>query len=438
MKKLVFCFSACLATAALAAPSIAPDSVAVVHGPNGDVVKISYTLTVESAVVTVDLQTNTLADASGAWVSIGGEAMGTIGGDANTIVTRLDSASCAYWFPSQTFRNRQIAGGTLRAMVKAWPTNAPPDYMVVNLTAPTNTVRFYETTAQFPGGFTNLDYKTSKLVMRKIPAAGVVWRMGSPDGETGKNSNNDIVHYVKLTEDYYAGIYEVTQSQYFNICGAYHSCSARNYEDSAIRAFNNVQYTKIRGQNKDTKTGYWPENGHTVTVSSVIGILRSKCGIADMDLPTSAQWEYACRAGTGSALPNGMVFSAANLADIAFRASGGPIAVGSKAPNNWGLYDMIGNVMEATLDRGVSGDAYKATFATGWESGAVTVDPKGSTDVSVVACDFRGGAWYDDVNYCRSGSRHPQGLEYFDGSHGYKGFRLFCSVKAAVAKRIAP
>ena len=202
MKKLVFCFSACLATAALAAPLIAPDSVAVVHGPNGDVVKISYTLTVEPAVVTVDLQTNTLADASGDWASIGGEAMGSIGGDANTIVTRLDSASCAYWFPSQTFRNRQIAGGTLRAMVKAWPTNAPPDYMVVNLTAPTNTVRFYETTAQFPGGFTNLDYKTSKLVMRKIPAAGVVWRMGSPDGETGKNSNNDIVHYVKLTEDY--------------------------------------------------------------------------------------------------------------------------------------------------------------------------------------------------------------------------------------------
>jgi formylglycine-generating enzyme required for sulfatase activity len=338
--------------AALAAPSVSPDSVSVAHGPNGDVVKIYYTLVGEPAVVTVDLQTNTLADASGAWVSIGGEATGALGGDANTIVTRMDSASCAYWFPSQTFRNRQIAGGTLRAMVKAWPTNAPPDYMVVNLTAPTNTVRFYETTAQFPGGFTNLDYKTSKLVMRKIPAAGVVWRMGSPDGETGKNSNNDIVHYVKLTEDYYAGIYEVTQSQYFNICGAYHNCTARNYDDSAIRAFNNVQYTKIRGQNKDTKTGYWPENGHTVTVSSVIGILRSRCGIADMDLPTSAQWEYACRAGTGSALPNGMAFSSANLADIAFRASGGPIAVGSKVPNNWGLYDMIGNVMEATLDAG--------------------------------------------------------------------------------------
>ena len=131
MKNLVACLSSCLAAAALASPSVAPDSVSVAHGPNGDVVKISYTLSGEPAVVTVDIQTNALADASGDWASIGGEAMGFLGGDANTIVKRLGSASCAYWFPSRTFRGRQVAAGCVRAVVKAWPTNSPPDYMVV-------------------------------------------------------------------------------------------------------------------------------------------------------------------------------------------------------------------------------------------------------------------------------------------------------------------
>ena len=113
--------------------------------------------------------------------------MGTLGGEANKVVRTLDEPVTAYWFPSVTFRDQNVEAGGIRAEVKAWPTNCPPDYMTVDLTAPTSTVcaiRFYTSTNALPGGFTNLAYKTTTLLMRKIPAAGVVWWMGTPTDET--------------------------------------------------------------------------------------------------------------------------------------------------------------------------------------------------------------------------------------------------------------
>ena len=432
MKKVILISTAMLISMAMAVPEIASDSVSLTQGENADVVKITYTLTGEPGIVTIDLQTNTLANASGEWKSIGGEAMGELRCEANKYVRVTDVPVSAYWFTSKTFGGTIAAGG-LRAVVKAWPTNSPPDYMVVNLTAPTNTIRFYESTAQFPGGFTNLDYKLTKLVMRKIPAAGVVWRMGSPTSETDRYEN-EYPHRVMFTEDYYAGIYEVTQRQYYNICGSYHVCSHRDLEDSAIRAFNCVRYSDIRGQNKDTGTGYWPENGHAVSAGSVIGILRAKCGIDDIDLPTEAQWEYASRAGTGTPLPNGKTWSSANLLEIGqreYNVTVCPQVVGGKQPNAFGLYDTIANVQEGCLDRFSEGTTYTGLFTPGWETGAVTTNPVGTTNASIPQCVFRGGDWGpDSYRYTRSAARIKAGIEYYNQSAGNKGFRLFCSVHA--------
>ena len=435
---LIMAFAVALSAASSqAVPSIVDGSVSLSQRADGAVV-ISYTLAGEPAFVTIDIQTNQLSDASGEWASIGGEGIGFLGGAANTAVATLGERQAAYWFPSQSFSGKTVAVGGIRAVVKAWPTNSPPDYMVVNLTAPTNTVRFYESAALLPGGFANLEYKTTKLVMRKIPAAGVVWRMGSPTGEPNRTAAAEYQHKVMLTEDYYAAIYETTQSQYFNMCGSYHNCSHRNFADSPIRAFNGVQYSYLRGQNKDAGTGYWPENGHTVTADSVIGKLRAKCGIADIDLPTDAQWEYACRAGTGTALPSGKDWTAENMQEVAQREYNVvtcPQPVGLKRPNAWGLYDTIGNVQEGCLDRYVDGAAYTALFASDWETGGVTVNPQGSTDTSKNArCVFRGGSWNESANYTRSAARVMQGIEYYNANEGYKGFRLFCSVGAVVGK----
>ena len=461
---LLVSFGACAAFGI--APEIADGSVSLTQW-KPDVVKIDYTLTGEPAVVTVEIQTNTAAGAGGEWVSIGGEAMGFLGGEANKVVRTLDEPVTAYWFPSVTFRDQNVEAGGIRAEVKAWPTNCPPDYMTVDLTAPTSTVcaiRFYTSTNALPGGFTNLAYKTTTLLMRKIPAAGVVWWMGTPTDETNYQAWAPR-HKVMLTDDYYAAVYETTQAQYKNINGSLGLCAFTVFSDSPLRSFQQAQLTVLRGQVKSSVTGYWPENGHTVTVSSVIGKLRQKCGIADIDLPTEAQWEYACRAGTGTALPNGKAYSDANLGEIAwhtgniretvFDTRGNtnatlklPHVVGTKPPNNWGLYDMIGNVFEFCLDRSPTEDAtgaaqYASTFTPGWDdpvSPSVTTNPAGYAELTRNVGSKRGGGWLDNNTRMRSGSRCLAGIDYIDsgaanklfGGGGYIGFRLFCSVKEAV------
>ena len=456
----------CACSLRAAVPEIVSGSVSLSKSISNDVVEIFYTLTGEPAVVTIDIQTNTVQDASGDWVSIGGEGIGLLGGEANKVVRTLDVPSKAYWFAPVSFKDRVVTSGGIRAEVTAWPTNCPPDYMTIDLTAPTSTVcaiRFYTSTNTLPGGFTNLAYKTSTLLMRKIPAANVVWWMGAPSDEPNYNKW-DVRHKVMLTEDYYAAVYETTQAQYKNIKGSLDRCAFTVFADSDIRPFQQAQLTTIRGQVKSTATGYWPENGHTVTVDSVIGKLRQKCGIADIDLPTEAQWEYACRAGTGTALPSGKGFTTANLREIAwtggnvsetvFDMRGGtnatlklPHVVGTKPPNNWGLYDTIGNVFEFCLDRGPAENdtgvaQYKATFTPGWDdpvSPSVTTNPVGYAELTYNVGSKRGGGWLDNDTRMRSGARCLAGIDYFDsgtaklfGGGGYIGFRLFCSVKEAV------
>ena len=451
MKKSILSVAAALALPVLADPTVG-SSVSLSVNDDKSVVEISYTLSGEAAVVTVDIQTNTLADATGEWVSIGGEGMGLLGGYANRLVETVDTPVKAYWFPNKSFPDRQLAAGQLKAVVTAWPKAYPPDYMVVNLTSPTNVVRFYTSTNALPGGFANLDYKTTKLLMRKIPAKNVVWRMGRPTDESGYNSR-DVAHKVMLTEDYYAGVYEVTIGQYYNIAGTYDKLQYTGAADSPLRAANDVECSKLRGctftadpsdSSLVTKyTYFWPFNGHDVAPSSVIGKLRAKCGIVDIDLPTEAQWEYAARAGVGAALPNGKSYSATNLKEVGYYSGADPTwgdgtkgavrVVGLYAPNNWGLYDVIGNVMEMCLDRHRDKvDDYTGSFASGWQDGAVTVNPKGPEKL-IKNCAFRGGGRVELESYLRLGARvQAMGMDYCYGANACKGFRLFCSVEGAV------
>lgn len=103
----------------------------------------------------------------------------------------------------------------------------------------------------------------------------------------------------------------------------------------------------IAGQKMDTPTND----------AVFMGKLKVRTGIA-FDLPTDAQWEYAARAGEKAAMPNGQPPSDASRTDIAWipetagtpDAQCDPAPVGSLQANNWGLYDMLGNVAEWTLD----------------------------------------------------------------------------------------
>jgi formylglycine-generating enzyme required for sulfatase activity len=330
--------------------------------------------------------------------------------------------------------------------------------MVVNLCEGQNVVRWYSSTNALPGGFANLEYKSTKMVMRKVPAKDVVWMMGSPGKLTDFDNNtvNEPAHKVMFTGDYYIGIYEVTQSQYTNMGGVNESLYT-NEVDAAYRPAERINYETIRGK---PSTYLWPSDGHNVRSGTPIGKLRTRSGIADMDLPTEAQWEYACRAGSSGLLPDSSLeFTVDNVHKYAItkgsrepavntydpvgaKIQGRPSVVGSKLPNNWGIYDMLGNVWEYCLDQmGTSTQSdrmflgsFHESLAVGWEEGAVTVDPLGAQNNSNRICK-RGGSHFDSYTESNCRSRGDGTHSYasgLGGKIGYIGFRLCCSVKEAV------
>ena len=444
MKRILTFWSFVLAAAALVAETPRVDTAAISLSGAGDgkMVKIEYTLTGEPAVVTIDLQTNTLAGAAGEWVSIGGEGMGELGGGANKVVYTLGTPVAAYWQVSQTFGGEAFSADNLRAVVTAWPTNSPPDWMVVDLKR-RNMVRWYATTNHFPGGFSDLAYKTTKLAMRKVPAKGVVWLMGSPVQLTdpANATTNNVAHRVMFTYDYYAGIYEVTQAQYVNMGEVNYSKYATE-PNADVLPVERIAYSNFRGGIGTYKVHV---KGHEVLPTSLLGKLRELCGIADMDLPTEAEWEYACRAGSATELYYDLPYTAANVKSIAWTKDNAskPREVGTSRPNAWGIYDMIGNVWELCLDAmgTTTSDSrnflpsFHDSLAEDWATGGITVDPIGASNSSGRIVK-RGGSWYEkadlsfSTNYRNDGE--PSWASGASGSVGYIGARLFCSVPAAV------
>ncbi|MCX6866455.1 MAG: formylglycine-generating enzyme family protein, partial [Verrucomicrobia bacterium] len=125
-------------------------------------------------------------------------------------------------------------------------------------------------------------------------------------------------------------------------------------------------------------------------------------------LPTEAQWEYACRAGTKTAFSFGKTLTAkqANIERSLDKTS----AVASYPANAWGLYDMHGNVWEWCLD-------WLGDILVGG------TDPSGGP--SGPGRGIRGGAWRDDANYCRAAYRNYAPPNYSAGSN--VGFRVALS-----------
>ena len=422
MKMMLAMVTACGTLAVVADVSVGDVSASQAQDR---IVTISYTLSGGPAVVTFDALTN--------GISIGGIHLGTASGDVWRRID-ADGAHEIKWLLGGDVPSVDL----LELRVTAWPTNDPPDYMVVDISASAAVTpkRYYPAVDFLPGGlFANAMYRTTSVVMRKIPAKGVTWTMG------GEDSTN----YVTLGDNYYMGVFEVTQAQWRIIAGTNCPAYFANAQYAAMRPqesvrINNIKYNAVDGSGGSSAYAMVTNACPT----SYIGYLRSRTGVM-FNLPSDAQWEYACRARVGEghwnngAVDTGVV-AYTNMpgrcqttggsaktpdADCTPDMGGSPV-VGSYAPNAWGLYDMHGGVWEICLDW-YEADADIAKYA-----GAVNINPANhlqtlSGETANQGRVGRGGGWGSVHSMCLSRTRYG-----FGGGMSSEavGFRLCCPAEA--------
>ena len=419
MKQVVMetVFALAAAAAFAAVPSVS--NVAMEQDPATRTVTISYDLAGAPAIVTFDVRTN--------GVSIGTVHLDYAAGDVHREVQPAAGLKIT-WQADKAWHGHVLPAAGAEAVVTAWPLESPPPYMVMNLVN-TNDVRHYATPWELPGGgVTNDLYKTDYLVLRYIAAKNVEWTMGSATNAPGvvTDSHNgrfrETPHRVTLTNDFYIGVYELTQKQWFRVKGTYPTyATAENgaylEADRDVHPADCVSWTDLRGM---TAGMGWPTNDE-VDPNQFFGMLRAYSGMR-FDLPTEAQWEYACRAGTMSALYNGHELFGSNArSDLldplaVYLSTSGGIAkpVGTKEPNAWGLYDMLGNVYEWCLDR-----------TTGNSDSALEMPPDAVIDpLGAISGDYRvkrGGCMAGAAIYTRASYR---GVENAASSSNIMGFRV--------------
>ena len=227
----------------------------------------------------------------------------------------------------------------------------------------------------------NIDTQTitaegAKFEMKLIK--GATFTMGSPSDEVDRYED-ELQHEVVLT-DYYIGVYEVTQKQFSSIMGY-------NPTEEGI--------TKEIGDNYPVSTLSWEE---AVLFTEK---LSQKTG-RKFRLPTEAEWEYACRAGSTTPFNTGenLTTDQANYdGDQPYNGNekgqsvGNMTAVGFYAPNAFGLYDMHGNVSEFVSD----------FYSKEYYSSSPKTNPTGPAEGSTRV--VRGGYWFGSAAECRSAYR---------------------------------
>ena len=209
--------------------------------------------------------------------------------------------------------------------------------------------------------------------------------MGSPESEPGRY-DDETQHTVTLTEGYWLGKYEVTQAQWEEVMG-----SNPSYFKGANRPVEKVSWNDVTSF-CEKLTEQESEAG------------RLPAGMA-YQLPTEAQWEYACRAGTTTAFAFGDELAAKNANFDIY--DGGHNDVGKYPANAWGFHDMHGNILEWCAD-----------WYGAYPAGAAS-DPVGPAGGSVSV--LRGGSWNFTASYARSAIRN---MDMPEGKSDLAGFRL--------------
>lgn len=214
----------------------------------------------------------------------------------------------------------------------------------------------------------------AKLELQLIPP-GKFW-MGSPEDEKGRYNDETMRHRVLIDKPFYMGKYPVTQGQWQKVMGS------------------NPAHFKESGENAPVEKVSWND-------------CQEFCKKLGGSLPTEAQWEYACRAGTTSVYNIGDSITRDKVNFDDFFSKTTPVGSLSNA-NSWGCYDFHGNVWEWCNDWY---DDY---------TGDNTVNPTGPSNGSV--CVLRGGCWNSRARYSRSAQRGGSTPDFRD--FGFAGLRF--------------
>ena len=245
--------------------------------------------------------------------------------------------------------------------------------------------------------------------------------MGSPEDDPIRD-DDETLHEVTLTQGYWMGKYEVTQGQYQAIMGYNPSNQPEPYDVSGIPPelmdlFPEPDYSRTYGIGDDYPVYYVTRRNALDFCTKLTSLYRREGRLPlgySFTLPTEAQWEYACRAGTTTPLNSGKDIPederygklCLNVDEVAWYSwnsgdrddNGQTYPVGQKKPNAWGLYDMHGNVSELCLD-----------WYDDYPTGPVT-DPTGPIYPNMTKWILpfrvaRGASWEDSAVGCTSSQR---------------------------------
>ena len=237
------------------------------------------------------------------------------------------------------------------------------------------------------GNITNRQRHQAQFISEKLGSGAILdmvaipggsFMMGSPSTETGRDSDEGPQHTVNISP-FFMGKYEVTQAQYQAVMGN---------NPSHFKGFFKSKQLPVEQVNWNDAVEFCQK-------------ISQKTG-KSYRLPSEAEWEYACRAGTTTPF----YFGETITPDLVNYSGNNPYGaaqsglyrkqttdVGSFPPNSFGLYDMHGNVWEWCSDKWHDNYSGAPTDGSSWETG---------TDNNRVR---RGGAWYSGAVYCRGANR---------------------------------
>lgn len=363
-------------------------------------------------------------------------------------IVRGDGRHVLVWDAAADYPCRRFADARIKATVTPFD-GSQGLYLVFDLTEGASAASYPHRYSIHGPDLDSDVCRTTELWLRRMPAG--TYMRGNPNSVPPDGSINATYlpyHQVKLTKPFYLGVFELTQQQYFQMEGAWPSYFSLE-SDRATRPLEKMSLQGFRGNNSQYG---WYDDGTTLD-ESPLRRLREKTGFDTLDLPSSAQWEYACRAGYQNRYcrpdmtdANVATFTrnSQNVtvqkddADPTTPASdGGTAKVGSFLPNPWGLYDMDGNVRELST----SGYPYASSLLPEFGDFAsdLYVDPLGPTaewcsrtgltETKATGATMCGGSWDIGasaacVYYCGAVARSLSG-----GSQNYVGLRLCITCK---------